>query len=340
MENKQLTERLVFNPNGDDSQESRQIIGGNSTGIANLNSVKYKWAVSSAKIMVNNFWVPEKVSLVEDKATLKELTDDEMVALKNTLSFLIALDSMQTTNLPRLGNYITAPEVAALFTIQEYQEYIHSQSYQYILQELFPSTLRDEIYNYWRTNPILLKRNQFIASKYQGFIDNPTDETFKQAVVADFVLEGIYFYNGFQFFYQLAARQKLPDTSKVIRYIESDEVTHVAFMSNILKEIIDLSNEDDRKLIIDTITEAVDQEIEYSKEVYGDRILGMSNQSSEAYVKFLGNKCAKIAGVGVIYKGFNSNPYEFLSTEKRENFFETTVTEYSQSTAISGWDDF
>ena len=54
---KQLVQRKIFNSSGDDSIESRQLIGGNPTGIANLNSVKYKWASSLYKIMLNNFWI-------------------------------------------------------------------------------------------------------------------------------------------------------------------------------------------------------------------------------------------------------------------------------------------
>jgi ribonucleoside-diphosphate reductase beta chain len=133
-----MKQRLVFDPSGDDSLENRQLIGGKATGIANLNSVKFTWASKLYKIMLNNFWIPEKVSLVDDKTTIKELTQDEMIALKNTLSFLIALDSMQTANLPTLSAYISAPEINALLSLQEFQEQIHSQSYQYLLQELFP----------------------------------------------------------------------------------------------------------------------------------------------------------------------------------------------------------
>lgn len=333
----QLTQKKIFDALGDDSLENRQILGGASTGIMNLNSVKYKWAGSMVKIMQNNFWLPEKVSLVDDRVTLKELTPDEMDALKNTLSFLIALDSMQVANLPVLADYITAPEVSGLFTVQAYQELVHSQSYQYILQELFPSMDREEIYNYWRTNPMLLKRNQMIADKYQGLIDNPTDATFKIALAADFVLEGIYFYNGFNFFYQLASRNKIPRVAKVIKYIENDEVTHVSFMNYLIRDLMDDAF---REVLIATIMEAVEQEIEWGWEVYGDRILGISKQSTEEFVKWMANQRAKLLGLGVIYKGFNKNPYAHLDANKRENFFETTVTEYSQSTAVSGWDKF
>ncbi len=136
----ELTQRKIFDEFGDDSSTARQIVNGSATGILNLNSVKYQWAPKLYKIMVNNFWLPEKVSLVDDKVTIKELTKDEMEAFKNTLSFLIALDSMQVSNLPVIADYITAPEIGGLFTVQAFQELIHSQSYQYLLQELFPNS--------------------------------------------------------------------------------------------------------------------------------------------------------------------------------------------------------
>jgi ribonucleoside-diphosphate reductase beta chain len=290
--------------------------------------------------MVNNFWIPEKISLVDDKVTIKELTKDELEAFKNTLSFLIALDSMQVANLPNIADYITAPEVAGLFTIQAFQELIHSQSYQYLLQELFANTEREEIYNYWRNNPLLLRRNKFIASQYQKFNDDKSLSNFKNALAADFALEGIYFYNGFQFFYQLAARNKVANVAKMIKYIENDEVTHVSIFASIIREVFDINVKEDRQILLSNILEAAEQEIEWGKEIYGDRILGISQESTEGFIKYLTNQRTKLLGLGVVYKGFTKNPYEYLSAEKRENFFETKVTEYSRSEAVDGWDEF
>jgi ribonucleoside-diphosphate reductase beta chain len=336
----ELNARKIFNPLGDDSIGARQLIGGSPTGIANMNSVKYKWATNLYKIMIGNFWVPEKVSLVDDRVTIKELTADEMAATKNSLSFLIALDSMQTANLPKLADYITAPEVQNLFTLQAFQEMIHSLSYQYILQELFSSVDREEIYNYWRTNPKLLERNEYIAAQYEKFNEHKTRRNFKIALAADFALEGIYFYNGFNFFYQLASRNKIANVAKLIKYIENDEVTHVSFMSHLIREEFDMTNEDDQEILRSTIMTAAEHEIDWGKENYGDRILGISEKSTEGYNKFLANKLGKVIGLGVLYKGFTVNPYEYLSQDKKENFFETKVVEYSQSTAVDGWEDF
>lgn len=215
---------------------------------------------------------------------------------------------------------------------------MHSQSYQYILQELFPNLDREEIYNYWRTNPLLLERNKTISKLYNDFIENKTFENFKKALAADFALEGIYFYNGFNFFYQLASRNKAVGVSKIIKYIENDEVTHVSMMNYLIKEL--LTTEEDKVILTNVIKEAVEQEIKWGQSIYGDNILGISNSSTEAFVKYLANQRAKLVGLGVLYKGFNENPYAHLNTKKKQNFFEGAVTEYSQSTAVDGWDDF
>ena len=334
----QIKHKKVFDETGSDSVEGKLIVGGSSTGILNLNSIKYKWATNLLNIMQNNFWLPQKVSLVEDKVTIKELTPQELHALKSTLSFLIALDSMQVNSLPVLSDYITAPEVSAVFTVQAYQELVHSQSYQYILQELFPNLEREEIYNYWRTNPLLLERNKAIADLYSDFIDKRDEASFKKMIAADFVLEGIYFYNGFNFFYQLASRNKAVGVSKIIKYIENDEVTHVSFMNYLIKDL--LTTDEDKLMLTEVIKQAVEQEIAWGWSVYGDDILGVSKASTEAFVKYLANQRAKLVGLGVIYKGFNTNPYAHLDSNKKANFFETSVTEYSQSTAVEGWDDF
>jgi ribonucleoside-diphosphate reductase beta chain len=165
-------------------------------------------------------------------------------------------------------------------------------------------------------------------------------ENFKIAIAADYALEGIYFYNGFQFFYQLAARNKVANVAKMIKYIENDEVTHVNMFASLIRETFDVDNPDDKQILLDNIVEAAEQEIEWGKEIYGDRILGISQQSTEEYIKYLTNQRTKIIGLGTVYKGYTKNPYEYLNAEKRENFFETKVTEYSRSEAIDGWDEF
>lgn len=328
----------LFNENAVDSRDTQRIFGGETTGISNLNDIKYDWVAPTYRIMVGNHWVPEKVDLSKDKITIKNLTPEEDEAVQDTLSFLIFLDSFQGNNLPNIKQYITCPGVGNLIAIQLFQEVIHSQSYQYLLDALYPFTTREAIYNRWRTNPHLLKRNRFIADIADRFLADPSKEHMKEVLVANYILEGIYFYQGFNLFYQLASRQKLVQTAKMIKYIENDEVTHVGLFANIMREEMDPTGLD-QDLIVRMVMQGVEHEIEWTRETYGNRILGISTASSEQFVKWLaGDRLARVR-IPSPY-GNIQNPYRHLDADKRENFFETTVTEYSRADTVTGWEEF
>jgi len=69
---------------------------------------------------------------------------------------------MQTVNLPNFSDYITAPEVNLILSIQTFQEAIHSQSYATILETVVEPKDRNDIYYFWKTDKHLLERNKFI----------------------------------------------------------------------------------------------------------------------------------------------------------------------------------
>lgn len=274
----------IFNPAGNDAISARTIIKGSTTGIFNLNDVKYTWAKAMYQVMIGNFWVPEKVSgLKDDQRDFHSvLTADEQRAYKGILSFLIFLDSIQTVNLPNFSDYITSPEVNLILAIQTYQESIHSQSYATILETVVSSEDRDAIYYYWREDKILLNRNAYIGQIYQDFINNPTDYTFFRGIVANFLLESLYFYNGFAFFDTLVDHMKMPATGRMIAFIRRDELTHVTLFTNIIKEIRrEFPDVYDEKLLREMFETAVDQEIEWSKHILGNKIPGINGETTE-----------------------------------------------------------
>lgn len=333
-----LEKGKLFNVEGDDTKENQQLFGGNPTGILNLNNVKYSWVAGFWTTMLNNHWIPNKISMVSDKITIKDLTEAEDEAVRDTLGFLIFLDSLQVNNLPNIADYITCSGCKTLLTLQAFQEAVHSQSYQYLLESLYPENDRNKIYDTWRTNPLLLERNKFIASQMQAFVDNPTEENFKRVQIANLALEGIYFYQGFNLFDQLASRKKLVQTQKMIDYIRTDENSHVALFTKFIHETMDTQKE--KEMIYEILGTACEQEIKWSQETYGDEILGISKRSSEQFVKHLTNQRLKALRLDPLYDNVE-NPYIHLDVKARGNFFETSgMTDYSQSGAVSGWDDF
>ncbi len=342
-----IAKNPIFNPLGNDDISARTIIKGSTTGLFNLNSVKYPWAKSLYQVMVGNFWLPEKVSGLKDdqRDFSSTLTIDEQRAYKGILSFLIFLDSIQTVNLPNFNDYITSPEVNLILSIQAYQEAIHSQSYATILESVVSPEERDEIYYFWRDNDILLKRNKYIGQIYQDFIEKPTDHNFFRGIVANFLLESLYFYNGFAFFDTLVDHMKMPATGRMIAYIRRDELTHVTIFSNIIREIRKefpaIYNEE---LIKTMFQIAVDQEIEWSKHILGNKIPWINGETTEEYTRWLANQRLSMLGIAPLYPEAINNPYKHLDrlqdpNADKGNFFETTVINYTQSSNMAGsWD--
>lgn len=218
-----LSKNLLFNPNGNDKRENKRVIGGNSTNIFNLNESKYLWCKPFTRMMNGNFWLPEKVDMSQDKVQFDSLNQEQKIVYKSILSFLTFLDSIQTNNIPNIIEYITAPEITGLLVIQEYQEFIHSMSYAYIIESVIPVEERNSVYDLWRDNDFLLNRNKVIASFYQDFVDNQTQKNFYKVLIANYILESIFFYNGFIFFYSLAKENKMMGTADEIRFIQTDE---------------------------------------------------------------------------------------------------------------------
>ena len=114
---KTLKPKPLFNPNGDTDVLARRMIGGNTTNLNDFNNLKYHWSSDWYRQAMNNFWIPEEINLGQDVKDYVQLSFYERQAYDKILSFLIFLDSIQTANLPFLGEFITANEVNLCLSI-------------------------------------------------------------------------------------------------------------------------------------------------------------------------------------------------------------------------------
>ena len=117
----ELKTKPLFNPNGDTDVRLRRMIGGNTTNLNDFNNLKYTWTSDWYRQAMNNFWIPEEINLNQDLKDYHKLLKAERTAYDKILSFLVFLDSLQTANLPNVGEYITANEVNLCLHIQTFQ---------------------------------------------------------------------------------------------------------------------------------------------------------------------------------------------------------------------------
>ena len=160
----QLKKKPLFNPLGDTDVLDRRMIGGNTTNLNDFNNMKYEWVSDWYRQAMNNFWIPEEINLGVDIKDYRKLPAAERRAYDKILSFLIFLDSLQSANLPAVGEYITANEVNLCLAIQTFQETVHSQSYSYMLDTICEPQERNDVLYQWKEDEHLLARNEFIGN--------------------------------------------------------------------------------------------------------------------------------------------------------------------------------
>ena len=334
----ELKRTTLFNEFGDDNNE--QIINGNPTGIAILTESKYEWALKLWDSQLQNFWIPQKVPLTEDITDLKKLTEDELTALKDTLGFLIYLDSLQFLNLSEINNHITSPAVNQCISAQAFFEVIHSNSYSYILQTIFPKMTQEQIFYRWKDVSVLKERIERATAIAKEYHEKRDRLSFIKACTQTYCVESIYFYMGFLFFELLDHRGSLKGSAQIIRYIKRDELLHVGIFANLLKSL-ELTD-DEWSIVREMVITAGEQESEWANHIYGNKILGLTSVGNERYLNWLVNNRLTTLGLEKEYD-VDSNPYKHLGVdgaEKKESFFESSVTEYSRSESLNGWDDF
>lgn len=341
----QLTKKPLFNPSGDTEVRLRRMIGGNTTNLNDFNNMRYPWASDWYRQAMNNFWIPEEINLSQDVKDYPNLTPAERTAYDKTLSFLVFLDSIQTANLPAIGEYVTANEVNLCLSIQTFQECVHSQSYSYMLDSICSPTERDDILYQWKTDEHLLRRNTFIGDLYNEFQARKDSFTLLKVMIANYILEGVYFYSGFMFFYNLARMGKMPGSAQEIRYINRDENTHLWLFRNIIHELQrenpELFTEENIQVLRGMLEEGVRQEIDWGHYVIGDNIPGLTRNMITDYIKYLGNLRWEWLGYGHLYEGYDHEPEDMLWVSQYANanlvktdFFEAKSTAYAKSTAL------
>src|SRR5699024_3768707 len=204
---------------------------------------------------------------------------------------------------------------------------------------------RDEILYLWRDDERLLARNKFIGDQYNYFLENQNKFALMKTLIANYILEGIYFYSGFMFFYSLGRIGKMPGTVQEIRYINRDENTHLWLFRSIIlelkKEEPELFTKEKNEVYRDMIKRGVEEEIDWSRYVYGDEIKGLNMNMIEFYIKYLGNLRCRGLGFAKLYEGFENEPgsIKWVSEYSDPNaiktdFFEGKPSAYSKSSVI------
>lgn len=203
-----------LNPN-----RSTGLFGGKSSGILNWNDIAYPHWYKMYKRLVGNYWQADEINMQSDLKQFSSLTEEEQDAYLKIIGLLSTLDAPQTRTALLFSLYATDPSVQSIMAVIAQQEAVHNESYSYVLSSVVPLDKQNESFELGRRDPVLLKRNDYIMKQYNEFSNNPTVENILKTMVYTALLEGLFFYSGFAFFYNLARNNKMVGTSTMISYI-------------------------------------------------------------------------------------------------------------------------
>lgn len=202
------------NPN-----RATRLFGGEASGILNWNDLPYPHIYTLRQRIRSLFWAASEVDMTQDVKQFPTLSNDEQEAFLKIIGLLATLDAPQTVAAMKISDYATDPSVKSLMATIADQESEHNHSYSYVLSSVTTLSRQNEAFEMGRTDEVLLKRNERIVEVYNEFSENPTIETLLKTMVYTALLEGLFFYSGFAFFYNLARHNKMVGTSTMISYI-------------------------------------------------------------------------------------------------------------------------
>lgn len=340
-----IDKKKIYNPESNETLGDRKVFGGNPHGILNFTKAKYQWALKLWDLMEANTWFPKEVDTTDDVRDYNfNLTQAEKRMYDLVWSQLISMDSFQTNNLAdNINPYITAPEINAILVRQAYEEANHSKSYAVMVEAICENT--DLIYEMEKHDAVLKKKNDYISSVYEDLAGDVTEEKLVLAMIANQILEGIYFYSGFTAIYALARAGKMLGSAQMIRFIQRDEITHLLLFQNMIntvkKERPDLFNEKIINKIYEMFEKAGELEIEWGKYITQNQIMGFTDDIITDYIHYLVDQ--RLTAIGLKKKYDVKHPIKWVDdfakfNDQKSNFFESKVTNYSKGSL--SFDDF
>lgn len=324
---------------------SRTLIEGSADKLMCIYPLKHKWARDIWKVMLANTWFPQEVDLSRDVKDYKgNMNDAEKQMYERALAFLSNLDGIQFNNLMfNIGQHITSPEVVMCISRQSFEEAVHVDSYATLIEAISIDPIN--VYMTYERDPVLANKNAYIMRQSEILKDEYNPRNFALALIANIVLEGIYFYSGFLAFYTLARNGKMLGSANMIKFIQRDEEVHMRLFVYMLKtlqsEMPSLFDQSFWHDAEELIKAAVELESMWGKHIIAAGVLGLTDKIIDEYVRHLANsRCADI-GMPPIYQNVK-NPVPWVEQFSKPNnveanFFECKVSDYQVGGALN-WD--
>tara|TARA_Y100000768_G_C23970095_1_gene680049 strand:- start:272 stop:1249 length:978 start_codon:yes stop_codon:yes gene_type:complete len=278
------------------------------------------------KKQMDCFWRAEEIDISKDIKDWENLTPNEQHFIKMILAFFAASDGIVLENLgTRFMSEVQLSEARAFYGFQIMMESIHSEVYSLLIDTYIKD--KDE------KNTLFKALDNFECIKKKGdwaikWI-NDDDSSFAKRLLAFACVEGIFFSGAFCSIFWLKKRGIMPGLTFSNELISRDEAMHTEFAVLLYNKLQNKCTNEDALAII---KEAVELEKAFIIDALPCKLIGMNSKMMSEYIEFVADRLLTQIGLDKYYN--SNNPFDFMemiSIEKKTNFFESRVGEYSLS---------
>ena len=311
--------KTIFNTKNIDPM-SQPLFLGKDLGVQRYDVIKYPIFKDLDSKQMMNFWRPEEIELKKDRGDFQTLTDNEKFIFTSNLKYQTMLDSVICRGVPTLLEYVTNTELEACMMTWQFFEKIHSQSYSYIIQNVYADS--SEVFGGIYDDKEIMKRANSAIADYNNLMGMACETTkpselkkqIYMTIISINILEAIRFYVSFICSFAFAENKKMVGNADIIKLIKRDEALHLANT----QEIIKILNREESEGFVKTAQQCQDaavemferaakEEKEWASYLFKDgSIIGLNEVVLHQYIDWLCMSRRKT--IGLPYDNVGKNP--------------------------------
>ena len=308
-----------------------------------LRPMKYPAFYEMYKDAIKNTWTVDEVDFTTDVTDLKsKLSKEEQFLIQRLVAFFATGDSIVGNNLVlNLYKHINSPEARLYLSRQLYEEALHVQFYLTLLDTYIPDPEeRAKAFDAIENIPSIKAKADF-AFKWMDSIntlDTINSKEDRRKFLLNMIcfaccIEGLFFFGAFAYVYFLRSKGLLNGLASGTNWVFRDESAHIDFAFKVVEVVTteepDLFDDSLKEDIKTMLSEAIDCEMLFAKEILDQGIAGLSGRDMKTYLEYIADLRFERLGMNKVYNV--KNPFDFMElqdTQELANFFERRVSAY------------
>jgi ribonucleoside-diphosphate reductase beta chain len=308
-----------------------------------LRPMRYPVFFDMYKDAIKNTWTVDEIDWSQDIVDLRErLLPAERHMINRLVAFFATGDSIVSNNLVlNLYKHINSPEGRMYLSRQLYEEALHVQFYLTLLDTYIPDPKeRHQAFAAVENIPSIKRKAEFCFKWIDSINRLDRIETSEQrrqfllnVICFSCCIEGLFFFAAFAYVYFLRSKGLLIGLASGTNWVFRDESCHMNFAFEVVATVREEHPElfDDRmtEQVIEMLTEAVDCEMAFAKDLLEGGVPGLSKKDMRLYLEFCADQ--RLQNLGMAPHFGSKNPFSFMElqdVQELSNFFERRVSAY------------